>query len=86
MNQLISNLRSEFWYGATAQFICGETKKADLNQHLMALNNDGDDLTSCAQGSDLPSRDSDPFGNHYSADSLRTLGDRIAALYLSAAD
>ena len=52
----------------------------------MALNNDGDDLTSCAQGSDLPSRDSDPFGNHYSADSLRTLGDRIAALYLSAAD
>jgi len=86
LNQLISNLRSEFWYGATAQFICGETKKADLNQHLMALNNDGDDLTSCAQGSDLPSRDSDPFGNHYSADSLRTLGDRIAALYLSAAD
>jgi len=86
LNQLISNLRSEWWFGATAQFICGETKKASLNPHLMALNNDGDDLTSCAQGSDLPTSDAAPFDNHYSAEGLRTLGDRVAALYLSAAD
>ena len=85
LNQLINNLRSEFWYASEAQFICAETKKTNLNHHLMALNDDGDDRTSCAQASDLPTRDSDPFGNHYSADGLRTLGDRIAALYLSGA-
>jgi len=86
LNQLINNLRSEFWYTSNAQFICAETKKTNLNHHLMALNNDGDDRTSCAQASDLPTRDSDPFGNHYSGAALRTLGDRIAALYLLAAD
>ena len=85
LNQLINNLRSEFWYASEAQFICAETKKTNLNHHLMALNGDGDDRTSCAQASDLPTRDSDPFGNHYSAAGLRTLGDRIAALYLSGA-
>lgn len=82
LDQLINNLRSEVWF-EQSQFICGETKRTDLNHHLMALNNDGDDLTSCAQASDLPTRTNDPFGNHYSADGLRTLGDRIAALYLS---
>ena len=86
LNQLISNLRIEAWYGFDAQFICAETKRSALNPHLMALNNDGDDRTSCAQASDLPTRDSDPFGNHYSAAGLRALGDRIAALYLSAVD
>lgn len=81
LTQLIGNLRSEAWYGFDAQFICGETKKTDVNQHLMALNNDGDDLTSCAAASDLPTRDSDPFGNHFSAEGLRILGGRIAELY-----
>lgn len=85
LDQLISNLRSETWHGPDAQFICGETKKAGLNQHLMALNNDGDDLTACAAASDLPTLASDPFGNYFSAAGLRTLGDRIATLY-SAAD
>ena len=86
LNHLIANLRSEWWYGHNARFICGETKKTDLNHHLMALNDDGDDRTSCAQASDLATRDSDPFQNHFSADSLRTLGGRIAELYLSGAN
>ncbi len=82
LRQLISNLRSEWWYGSTARFICSETKKADLNEHLMALNDDGDERTSCAQASDLPTRSDDPFDNHFSAQGLRTLGARIADLYL----
>ena len=86
LNQLVANLRSEWWYGREAQFICGETKKTDLNHHLMALNDDGDERTSCAQASDLTTRESDPFGNHFSANSLRTLGGRIAELYLSGAN
>ncbi len=85
LNQLIANLRSEAWYGFNAQFICGETKKTDLNPHLNSLNSDGDNLTACAAASDLPTRASDPFGNHYSADGLRTLGGRFAQLYLSGA-
>lgn len=83
LGYLIANLRSEWWYGREAQFICSETKQTDLNHHLLALNADGDDRTSCAPASDLATRDSDPFGNHFSADSLRTLGSRIAELYLS---
>lgn len=85
LNQLIANLRSESWYGFNAQFICGETKKTDLNPHLNSLNSDGDNLTACAAASDLPTRASDPFGNHFSADGLRTLGGRFAQLYLSGA-
>jgi len=83
LNQLVGNLRSEWWYGASAQFICGETKRTALNHHLMALNNDGDNRTACAQASDLPTRVSDPFNNHYSAGGLRTLGGRVADLYLA---
>ncbi len=83
LSYLIANLRSEWWYGHEAQFICSETKQTDLNHHLMALNNDADNRTACAQASDLATRASDPFGNHFSAESLRTLGGRIAELYLS---
>jgi len=86
LNHLVANLRSEWWYGFNAQFICGETKKTELNHHLMALNDDGDSRTSCAPATDLPTRESDPFHNHFSADGLRTLGSRIAELYLSGAN
>ena len=48
----------------------------------MALNTDGDDRTACAQASDLETRAGDPFGNQLSASSLRTLGGRIADIYL----
>ena len=82
LSQLISNLRGEFWFASQAQFICAETKKAALNPHLMALNTDGDDRTACAQASDLETRAGDPFGNQLSASSLRTLGGRIADIYL----
>ena len=83
LRQLISNLRSEVWFGHSAQFICGETKRAQLNPHLMALNDDGDNRTSCAAASDLPTRASDEFNIHFSSEGLRTLGSRMAELYLS---
>ncbi|OED38720.1 hypothetical protein AB833_18725 [Chromatiales bacterium (ex Bugula neritina AB1)] len=83
LNQLIGNLRSEGWYGPDGRFICAETKKAGLNPHLMALNNDADPKTGCAAAADLPSRDTDPYGNHFSAQSLRILGARIADIYLA---
>ena len=84
LRQLISNLRSEVWFAHSAQFICGETKRAQLNPHLMALNDDGDKRTSCAAASDLPTRASDEFDIHFSAEGLRTLGGRMAELYFSA--
>jgi len=83
LSQLISNLRSEWWFGANGKFICGETKNASLNPHLMALNDDGDSKTACAQAADLPTRLSDPYHNHYSSEGLRTLGARIADIYLA---
>lgn len=79
---LIGALRSDPWFGESARFICTETIKADLNPHLMALNNDGDALTGCATASDLAARENDPHGNHFSAESLRVLGQRIADIYL----
>jgi hypothetical protein len=81
--QLISNLRGESWFRFDGRFVCTETKKAALNPHLMALNWDDDPYSGCAAASDLPTRSSDPFGNHFSAGSLRTLGQRIADVYLA---
>ncbi len=81
--QLVSNFRSEGWFGPDGRFICAETKKAGLNPHLMALNFDADSKTGCAAAADLPIRDTDPYGNHFSAEGLRTLGSRIADIYLS---
>ncbi len=80
--QLISNLRSESWFGGDGRFVCAETKKALLNPHLMALNFDDDPLSGCAAAADLETRDTDPYGNHFSAPSLRILGDRLADVYL----
>lgn len=80
--QLISNLRSENWFGFDGKFICAETKKAELNAHLMALNSDNDNHSGCALASDLGTRRSDPYGSHFSAESLRVLGGRIADIYL----
>ncbi|MEM7258861.1 MAG: sialate O-acetylesterase, partial [Pseudomonadota bacterium] len=81
--QLISNFRSEFWFRFDGRFICAETKKAALNPHLMALNADNDPYTGCATASDLATRSSDPFGNHFSGVALRTIGERMADIYLS---
>ena len=48
----------------------------------MALNLDQDSFTGCAAAADLDTRESDPFGSHFSATSLRILGGRIADVYL----
>ena len=80
---LIEALRSDPWFGNEARFICTETIKAKLNPHLMTLNTDGDSLTGCAAASDLAARENDPHGNHFSAESLRVLGQRIADVYLT---
>ena len=80
--QLISNFRSESWFGSEGKFVCAETKKAELNPHLLALNLDEDVFTGCAAAADLETRESDPFGTHFSASSLRILGSRIADIYL----
>jgi hypothetical protein len=82
LTELIANLRSDPWFGDKARFICTETVKAAVNPHLMWLNNDDDALTGCAAASDLAARDNDPHGNHFSAESLRVLGKRIAEVYL----
>jgi hypothetical protein len=81
--QLVSNLRGESWFKFDGRFICAETKKAGLNPHLMALNSDADPYTGCAAAADLPTRAGDAFGNHFSAPGLRTLGERLADVYLS---
>lgn len=82
LTELIASLRSDPWFGDRARFVCTETIKAALNTHLMALNTDGDSLTGCAAASDLAARQNDPQGNHFSAESLRVLGQRIANVYL----
>ncbi len=81
--QLMSNLRGESWFRFDGRFVCAETKKASLNGHLMALNSDDDPYSGCAAASDLPTRMTDPYGNHFSAESFRTLGKRLADVYLS---
>jgi len=67
LNQLIANFRSESYVGKGI-FICGETIRADVNPHLMALNNDGDIRN--------------PNGVHFSAQALRDIGRRYAEQYL----
>jgi len=82
LTELIGNLRTDPWFGSNARFVCTETLKADLNPHLMALNDDADSLTGCARSAGLEPRANDPHGNHFSGASLRILGDRIAEIYL----
>ena len=85
LNQLIANFRNEGYMGKGI-FICGETIRADLNPHLMALNNDGDNRTACVAGSDLalrPDEVGDPNGVHFSAQALRDIGRRYAQQYLA---
>jgi hypothetical protein len=83
LQALIKNFRSEPWAspGRTV-FICGETRRAvGVNRHLMALNRDADPLSGCVQATDLPAREDDTDGSHFSAVGLRELGVRFARLY-----
>ncbi len=83
LNALIGNLRNESWGRSDTAFICGETRRAEgVNRRLMALNADADPLTGCVAATDLPKRESDPYGSHFSAEGLRTLGSRYADEYL----
>ena len=82
LNALINNFRSEPWGSNQTAFICGETRRAEgVNRRLNALNDDNDTLTACVQGSDLPARADDAVGSHFSAEGLRTLGQRYAEKY-----
>lgn len=83
LQSLIGDLRAEPWSsGRQMVFICGETRRAEgVNRHLMALNSDADPLTGCVAASDLPARDDDQGGSHFSAVGLRALGIRYARLY-----
>lgn len=82
LNALINNFRNEPWGSSQAAFICGETRRAEgVNRRLNALNNDSDPYTACVKGTDLPQRADDPYGSHFSAEGLRTLGQRYADTY-----
>ncbi|OED36787.1 hypothetical protein AB833_25580 [Chromatiales bacterium (ex Bugula neritina AB1)] len=79
LSTLISNFRSESWYGFNKPFICGETVEAPVNRRLMALNSDNDRWTGCVESDGL----STILDNlHFSAEGLRTLGTRYATKYL----
>jgi len=81
---LIRNLRKESWGQPDMAFICGETRRADgVNRRLNALNTDNDAKTGCVAAADLPKRDDDPYGSHFSAIGLRALGGRYADEYLN---
>lgn len=82
LERLIANFRSESWGRSDMIFICGETRRAEgVNRRLMALNNDADSRTACVPAADLPKRADDPQGSHFSAQGLRTLGERYANKY-----
>lgn len=80
LSTLINNFRANQWFGEGRPFICGETRAADLNVHLTALNSDGDAWTGCVQGSDLSTRDEQ---THFDAKGLRTIGQRYGEKYLA---
>jgi hypothetical protein len=93
LNSLISNLRSESWFSDNKPFICGETKRADLNETLRKLNDDQDSWTGCVPAEDLCTRegpeddDHDGFcteeeGTHFNSSGLRKLGERYGNKYL----
>lgn len=82
LNALINNFRNESWGSSRTAFICGETRRATgVNRRLNALNHDNDPYTGCVKGTDLPKRADDPYGSHFSAEGLRTLGQRYADKY-----
>ncbi len=84
LNALIANFRNESWGRGDTAFICGETRRAEgVNRRLMALNSDDDHRTACVPATDLPKRADDPYGSHFSAQGLRTLGQRYADMYFN---
>lgn len=83
LDSLISNFRNESWGQWNTPFICGETRRATgVNRRLMALNENADRYSACVPATDLPKRQNDPNGSHFSAEGLRSLGGRYADAYL----
>lgn len=76
--QLIEHFRSESWFAYSRPFICGETAELPVNEQLRKLNRDNDPWTACIEAEGLETRDD---GAHFSAKSLRLIGDRYAAKY-----
>jgi len=76
---LIEDFRNESWFGYERPFICGETAWLPVNQQLRKLNSDNDPWTACVEAEGLSTvRDND----HFSAESLRTIGKRYGDAYL----
>lgn len=84
LNALINRFRSSNWFTTGKPFICGETKRALVNERLMDLNTDGNPWTGCVVGNDLSTRDAtaNHGGTHFDAQGLRTLGQRYGQKYL----
>lgn len=80
LNELISNFRSEPWFGFERPFICGETIGLPVNNRLNMLNTDGDPWTACVAGEGLPSLED---GIHFSADGLRIIGERYGWQFIT---
>jgi len=76
---LISNFRSEPWFEFGFPFICGETATLPVNRQLQRLNTDNDPWTACIEAEGLATDDG---GFHFTAESLRTMGERYADEYI----
>ncbi len=76
---LIERFRSEPWFSSDRPFICGETAALPVNNQLRRLNTDDDPWTACVQAEGLAVL---PGTAHFTAESLRTLGQRYADAYL----
>ncbi len=80
LNALIGNFRSENWFDSGGPFICGEiAMDSGVNNRLNLLNSDGDASTACVPARGLPTS---ADGAHFTAEALRTLGNRYAEKYI----
>ena len=84
LNALINRFRDSNWFAAEKPFICGETKRALVNERLMNLNADGNQWTACVAANDLTTRDAttNHDGTHFDTQGLRNLGQRYGQKYL----
>ncbi len=79
LKALVNNLRLESWFNESRPFICGETLRAAVNDHLNGLNSDSDPKTACVSATDLS--EISEGSNRFDAHSLRVLGQRYAEVY-----
>ena len=77
--ELITSFQNEPWFAPGRPFICGETASLPVNNQLQKLNNDDNPNTGCIASEGLPTR---PDGAHFTAESLRIMGQRYGDLYV----